>query len=336
MQLGLHLNRLALQTDYLCSALQVKIWDRPGYLITFFIHGLFLDEHEVDLDLCYPQQRITLQHLETAIVSFQRAGYRFISPSEILQGLDSTRRYCLLTFDDGYYNNRRALGLLEKYDVPAIFFVPAELVEKGHGFWWDQLYRFRRSQGVSSAEVCSEISRRAQGRTCEIEQDVLRLTGAATFAPVGDTDRSFTPEELRQFASHPKVHIGNHGYGHEFLTYYSTKEATERLWKAQQVLKSITGKAPVSIAYPVGGYSAELIAGAMEMGLKLGFTTVPTKADVRQLADPRNRMRIGRFVLENHPGILAQSIRMRSDLLIHYRYERLVKNVKRLLRHGSN
>jgi peptidoglycan/xylan/chitin deacetylase (PgdA/CDA1 family) len=328
VRLGLYLNRAVLGADYLLSALQVRLWDPPGYLATLFVHGLFLNKHEANSDLCYPQQRTTVEELRMAIRAFQGAGYQFVAPGEILEGLDPSQRHCLLTFDDGYYNNRRALELMETCNVPALFFVCAESVENGKAFWWDYLYRFRRSQGIAAPHVFSEISQRMRGRTDDIETEILRLTGATKFLPVGEVDRGFTPAELREFASHPKVHIGNHGYGHEFLTSYCITEAAERISKAQQVLTRIAGKAPLAIAYPYGVTSPELTSAAMEAGLRLGFTTVPRKASCRYLSDPRNRMLIGRFPLWEHPSIKAQCERMRSNLLIHCRYESLVSRVK--------
>jgi peptidoglycan/xylan/chitin deacetylase (PgdA/CDA1 family) len=46
----------------------------------------------------------------------------------------------VLTFDDGYYDNFTiAKPLLEKYDLPATFFIPIQPILKNKPFWWDEL-----------------------------------------------------------------------------------------------------------------------------------------------------------------------------------------------------
>ena len=39
---------------------------------------------------------------------FVAHGYTFVAPADVLRGLDPAGKYALLTFDDGYYNNRLA------------------------------------------------------------------------------------------------------------------------------------------------------------------------------------------------------------------------------------
>ncbi len=49
-------------------------------------------------------------------------------------------RSVALTFDDGYVDNfEQAKPLLEKYQIPATFFITTRNCEEKTGFWWDEL-----------------------------------------------------------------------------------------------------------------------------------------------------------------------------------------------------
>ena len=46
----------------------------------------------------------------------------------------------LITFDDGYADNYlTAKPLLEKYDLPATFFISSKNIDSANEFWWDEL-----------------------------------------------------------------------------------------------------------------------------------------------------------------------------------------------------
>jgi peptidoglycan/xylan/chitin deacetylase (PgdA/CDA1 family) len=82
--------------------------------------------------------------------AFERQLYalrRFFRPVSLTALLDAlvagNARGCVaVTFDDGYADNLlTAMPLLEKYAVPATFFISSDPVERGREFWWDDLER---------------------------------------------------------------------------------------------------------------------------------------------------------------------------------------------------
>jgi peptidoglycan/xylan/chitin deacetylase (PgdA/CDA1 family) len=330
MSLGLMLNRAFSKIDRTCSRVQLRLFERRGALITIFVHGLFLNKSQISQDWCYPQQRTTVPDLRRMIVYFQSAGYRFVSPVELLDGLDPTGKYALLTFDDGYFNNQLALPLLEQYGVPALFFITAGLVEEGRAHWWDVLYRARRQQGVTADEAGEEIRRRYRVTTDQIESELKRELGVDDFRPVGDVDRVFTPSELRSLAEHPNVFIGNHCWTHAFLPAYSLDAARVEIMRAQQALRQITGKPLLAVCYPYGAWNPGVLKICNEAGFKMGFSTVARKESLSVLAHAQRRMLMGRFGLWGNQEIEPQCEFMRSDLMWHLRYARLVARLKRL------
>jgi len=331
MSLGLKANRFVFRTDQLLSSIQLRLGERKGSLLAVFFHGIFSDQDECELDLCYPQQRTTVDHLDRTVQYFKETCHQFVTPRDIIEGLDPDGRHVLLTFDDGYYNNIKALPILEKHNVPALFFVVAGLVETGRPFWWDVLYRVWRAQQMPMERACSEIGNKIAQRSEVLEKCAMEVANVSELRPVGDVDRVFTPAELRSFAAHPLVHIGNHSWMHEYLPLYSAAEISQNIEHTQQQLESMTGKKSLAIAYPYGAINPEVLRAAASAGIELGFTTQARKSYHPATRDPLARLSLGRFVVWGNQPIPPQCGRMRSDIMLHYWYERGLRNVKRWL-----
>ena len=90
--------------------------------------------------LIEPTLSITLQEFRDFIHFYQARGYQFVAPDDVVSGLPLYGKYVLITFDDGYFNNRRVLPVLQELQVPAVFSIATAYVESGKSFWWDVLY----------------------------------------------------------------------------------------------------------------------------------------------------------------------------------------------------
>jgi peptidoglycan/xylan/chitin deacetylase (PgdA/CDA1 family) len=65
-----------------------------------------------------------------------------------LAGGSVPRRAAVITFDDGYADNLlAALPLLERFDVPATFFVASGYLGADRDFWWDEVERLLLEPG---------------------------------------------------------------------------------------------------------------------------------------------------------------------------------------------
>src|SRR5688572_17254650 len=129
--------------------------ERPG-LVTLLFHSLFADAAEVRLGHIDPQQCTTVGDFAAVLEHFRAAGYRFVSPADVSSGLDPSARHVMVTFDDGYFNNVRALPVMKRCDVPTTFFISTGHVRDGRCFWWDVLYRERSARGASLAQIRAE------------------------------------------------------------------------------------------------------------------------------------------------------------------------------------
>lgn len=263
--------------DAAIAQLYLSLFRERNAVMPFLFHSLFRNRREIELKQVDPLQETTVAEFRQFVEYYLEHGYSFISPDDLLKGLDPSKKYAMATFDDGYFNNTLALPILEEYHVPAVFFISTDHVRDNLAFWWDVLYRMRSKQGVSHDQIQDEALSMKSLKTEEMEVELRKRFGDEAFKPVGDIDRPFTPDELRDFAKHPQVHLGNHTAHHGILTNYSPDAMRSQLQGAQDYLKDITGQAPISIAYPNGGHDEQVVQICREVGLKVGFTIRPEK-----------------------------------------------------------
>lgn len=266
---------LAIEGDaWLAAACLLVAPSRPGLLI-FAFHGLFESAAEIAVGAADPQQAVTTSMFRAFLENLRHHDYRFVSPGEVAAGLDPAGKYAMISFDDGYANNRRALPAMEEFAAPAVFSISVNHVRTGKPFWWDVLYREARRRGWSEARLAETRAALKRLRTCEIERQLAAEFGEMAFQTVSDTDRPFTAGELAAFARHPLVHIGNHTCDHAILTNYPLPDACGEIGRAQDLLREITGQTPLAIAYPNGNVSRLILRAVRAAGLVLGLTGQP-------------------------------------------------------------
>jgi peptidoglycan/xylan/chitin deacetylase (PgdA/CDA1 family) len=304
-------------TDATVARAYLALFRERRGVMSFLFHSLFRDDREIARGVVDPLQRTTVAQFRGLIEYYLRHDYRFISPADLLNGLDPAGRYALITFDDGYYNNVLARPILEEYGVPAVFFISTNHVRENRCFWWDVLYRERRAQGASERQVYREALAVKSLRTEEIESQLRERFGPDAFRPRGDIDRPFTPAELREFADCPYVHLGNHTANHAILTNYTPAEARAQVQGAQDALREITGRTPMSIAYPNGAHDPQVVATCCDLGLKVGFTIRPEKAPLPLGAEHNDLLRLGRFCPHADAPMESQCRTYRSDVLLY-------------------
>lgn len=305
------------KADAAVAGAYLSVFRERDALLPFLFHSLFDTEEQMRLDVIDPLDRTTVARFRQLVKYYVDHGYRFVGPEDVLAGLPGGGRCAMLTFDDGYYNNRLALPVLEEFNVPALFFISTEHVRLGKCFWWDVLHRERTARGTPPEELDRE--RRALKRlpTEEIERRLVEEFGAGALSPRGDIDRPFTPEELRHFARHPCVLLGNHTANHAILTNYTDADAREQVRRAQEWLGSEIGVTPVAIAYPNGGSNDAVVRVCREVGLRLGFTVRPRKSPLPLDARADGLLRLGRFTPHANSGMDLQCRTYRSDLQLY-------------------
>ena len=297
-------------------------------LSCFLFHGLYPDEKAKKSNQVDPQQFISTEDFEKFIKYYLGKGYLFVSPQDVLAGLQPDKQYALITFDDGYFNNQYALPILKKYNVPAVFCISTANVLENKSFWWDCLYRERVQRKTWPAQLELERRKLKLMKAIDIEKYILEKFGPDALVPQSDLDRPFTPAELKKFAQEKYVHLGNHTHEHAILSNYSALEARSQIHSAQQTISGLIGKPPDVFSYPNGAYSWELAKITKEVGIGLAVTNEPKKNYFPiNSKKPEQSILLGRFLLKGDGEISRQCEIFHSDFSLYLRSKKFVADL---------
>lgn len=268
---------LAETLGFIFNPLLLRIKGENNQLLVFYFHGLYQSLSQRDLNHIDPQKNMTVSQFHEFVNYFLGLNYTFIRPEDLLSGLEEGKRYALITFDDGYYNNMLALPILEKFNIPAVFFITADNVKENKAFWWDVIYKYRARQGISVLNIQKEQEMLKSFKYEHISNYISKNFGEESSIPWSDIDRPLTEQEVKIIADNPHTVIGNHTYHHALLPNYNKHELEEEISRSNDFLRSITGITPISIAFP-NGYYNELVLEVIEAaGFRVAFSAVPGK-----------------------------------------------------------
>ena len=241
-------------------------------LLVFYFHGLYASESEQKLNHIDPQNNMTVTQFEDFIKYFLINKYRFICPEDMNSDLDSSQKYVMITFDDGYYNNLLSFEILERYKIPAVYFLTTRNISENSSFWWDIIFKYRSKQGSSLENIRSEQVSLKSLKHQDIIDYIVRNFGIVSLNPWSDIDRPLNENEVKLLAKHSYASIGNHTHNHSILTNYTRDEIVEELRISNNSLFEMIGKYPISIAYPNGNFNDLVISIAKEEGFQYAFT----------------------------------------------------------------
>ncbi len=314
---------LARQVDHLFIRTTLPFTEAQDGLVVLLFHTLHAKAEALEQPYVDARYALTVDKFRATLTHFLKAGYTPISPDALLDSNIPAQKRLLVTFDDGYFNNTLALPVLEALDVPAVFFIATDYIQTGRGFWWDTLIRKRTAQDLPLTQTRAELQRLSEYGHEHVAAHMDATFGAEASTPVGDVDRPMTPAELRTFAAHPLVHLGNHTHNHGSLTAYDADGVRRQIELAQDALHHMTGTRPRCIAYPNGKHDAAVLEAVAQTDMALGFTSRPHKT--RGPVPATQRLALGRFVVSEANPLGPTCSRIRADVSLLRSYSRWKK-----------
>ena len=194
-----------------------------------------------------------------------------------------------ITFDDGYADNFEiALPILERYNVPATFFVASGFLDGGM-MWNDQIIESVRRLDDGPLPVAVNDDRPvpklgdAASRRRVAEQVIVawkhlppdqrqqRVDELVAAGPPLPGTLMMTSDQLREMAASTCADIGGHTRTHPILTSLSVERALAEIVDGKQDLEAIIGQPLSWFAYPNGKPGKDYAPEHVDLVREAGF-----------------------------------------------------------------
>lgn len=272
---------------------------------TILFHAVY-ENNQVGF-IKHPYLYVSTDELRSSIETLISNKFTFIGPDDLnKQTLEKNK--VLLTFDDGYFNNFLALDILEEFEIPAVFFLVKDQIERQKSFWWDVYFR-NSIENYKFEKVYSDIQELKTLKGKNIERKLKKIFGSNCFDCCEDFDRPMTVNEVKKFAIQQYVHIGVHSVGHEILTNLNNKEVRFELAECKKFLSRLVEKDIEILSYPNGNYNSNILEIAKSVGFKYGLTTLKGINTAAHLSKKNGWLQIKRNVFpdpENKADVVSQ------------------------------
>jgi peptidoglycan/xylan/chitin deacetylase (PgdA/CDA1 family) len=246
-------------------------------------HGICPADH-TRFNAIFLQLKTFEKHLQ-----FYKKNFNVISLDDYYNQRFSKDRFNVcISFDDGFSNNYKyVLPLINKYQVPATFFITG-IRETGLDILWNDFLCLTQKYGPPELQFLNDqFYRDKHGRyvshtSRKFLKDLLRETGFDKKMEMinlleprisfknkmreKDYWLQMTEEEIKMLSASPLATIGCHSYYHNDLSMIPVEDARSEMIRSKQYLENITGKAIHAIAFPYGSYSRNVVAEAKSVG----------------------------------------------------------------------
>ncbi len=245
-------------------------------------------------------------------IEFLRTHYEIISLGDLLErwrkrSLEKQKRYCVLTFDDGWLDNYLyAYPVLRKYAIPATIFLPTSYIGTRQWFWTDKLtylladYK-KAKVSRSASRALSELLRGEEilndllfttefpaDRTARLDridaiierlkrissdkiQECLTLLSEILYKPFPEERLFLNWTEIAEMSRH-NIAFGSHSCSHKILTMLSPDEIQQELVESMRVLQTRNIHFLPVLSYPNGNTNPQVERLTRIAGYKAAFS----------------------------------------------------------------
>lgn len=239
------------------------------------------------------------EFLEETLSRIRRAGIDIVDLDEAVERLKvshRSRRFVVITFDDGYTDNYTAAWhVLRRMKAPFTIYIPSAFPDGKGRLWWIAIERLIAAQSAVVVEIGEDrrlfetaypmAKRQAYNaihawlralNSAEQESAIVCLCeryGIDLDALCRELIMSW--DQIAEMAASPHVTIGAHTVNHFAISNLGESQARYEMRESANVIQAVIGKRPKHFSFPYGWEEA---AGARDFALarEEGYSTAVT------------------------------------------------------------
>lgn len=247
-----------------------------------------------ETDLLWPPMKPA--HFER-IIAYLTRHYQVVPLEGYLtepSAFSAKRPLATVLFDDGYKDNiEYAAPVLKKYNCPASFYIVTDCIDRNVPTWTYLVDNLFQQTGVKNIQLefdfvprhLSSISLAEGNRSPGVKaikpwmkslsnnrriQIMQALTGQCADVPMPE-NKMMNWDDIRQMDQDGFI-IGSHSHTHPMLaSLESEAEIKDELNISFLKISAATGKAPLSISYPIGSFDERVKRISAEAGYQFGL-----------------------------------------------------------------
>ena len=224
-----------------------------------------------------------------------------------LDDLFQTKAYkkkFIITFDDGFYNNRKyALPILKKYNIPHMIYLTTNYVDKNLISWIDRIdlaidktkkkniysRYFNKNFKINNKKnkitflnfvrkFTKSLKNKDLNKFADFFLDDLNLN--APLISNNDLDKKLSWKDIKQMSKNKLTYFGGHSHNHNILGHLSKSKYKKEILMSLNIFKKKTGNDIFHYSFPEGfksSFNRDIIKFLKKKKIKTCVTTLKSK-----------------------------------------------------------
>ncbi len=236
--------------------------------------GMYVRDDTFDMQMRFLREHFEVVSIARLLRLWDRGRY------------DESRRYAVVTFDDGWLDNYRyAYPVLKHHGIPATIFLATGLVGTAGWFWPEKLaYVLAAEEAARPAAPGRQVGSLADRLDAEVEalkafpeaqvEALIEERRGRVGAVLPATRLLLDWAEVEEMSRHG-ISFGSHSCSHRLLSRLAPEERRREVTESLAALRRQGVSAVPVFAYPNGDYTAEVVEDVCAAGYRAAVGSRP-------------------------------------------------------------